>query len=173
MRSDLTDPSCNPLHLGLAFLERWRVYEASVYMAWGDGRLDPAEVTAARAIVHELDLELEGLSPGSLLRVGPPVLADIGLGRLDERGRHLAYATAAWVALCDQREHPAERAILTTLAHRMGLDPGTAFLLETSARLVCAHASTEPRAQYRALLQAVADLFPPSSAPPGGSQRAA
>lgn len=146
--------------LELSFDDRWRIYETLVYMAWGDERLAPSEVTAARVVAEELDLDADELAPGSRLQAGPPLLGDVGLDHLPPYARHVAYATAAWMAFADGYEHPAERAVLTTLRHRMGLDEETAFVLESSALLVSAQGRhTPPRAQYRALLHAIEDVL--------------
>ena len=68
--------------LELSFTERWRIYETVVFMAWGDERLAPSEVSAARVVAEELDLDSVELAPGAVLRAGPPVLADVGLDEL-------------------------------------------------------------------------------------------
>lgn len=150
--------------------EKHRVYETVVYMAWGDQQLAPAEISAARAIAEELQLDAEAGLAQALLRAGPRALADVGLSSLSPRGRRVAYATAAWVAFCDGREHPAERAILETLRYRMGLDPDTATLLEWSALLVVAHASqSSPRARYRALLRSIEHVVTDAWRVPGTS----
>lgn len=143
----------------LEFNERWRIYEVVVYMAWGDERLAPAEISAARAVAEELQLVAADLAAGSVLRAGPPLLGDVGLPNLSRRGRYVAYAVAAWVAFADGYEHPAERAILQTLRYRMSLPDEIASLLESSAMLVTAQASqVSPRVQLRALLHAIEDV---------------
>ena len=110
-------------------------------------------------MAEELDLERAGLAPGSVLRAGPPILADVGLDQLSRRAQHVVCATAAWVSFADGREHPAERAVLLTLRYRMGLEADTASMLEFSAMLTCAQRPvTSPRLRYRALLQAIDDV---------------
>ena len=156
----------------LTVQERWQIYEVAVYTAWGDERLAPDEVSAARAVAEELDLDQTGYSPGSVLRAGPPILADIGLDRLSRRAQHVAYATAAWVSFADGRQHPAERAVLLTLRYRMDLEADTASILEFSALLTCAHRPvTSPRLRYRALLQAIDDVVGVDAHIPGVAVR--
>ena len=146
--------------LELSFDDRRRIYDTLVYMAWGDERLDPSEITLARVVAEELDLDGHGVAAGAVLQGGPPLLGDVGLDRLASGARHVAYATAAWMAFADGYEHPAERAVLTTLRYRLGLDEETAFVLESSALLIGLQGGATPlRAQYRALLHAIEDVL--------------
>lgn len=144
---------------GLSTNDRWGVFEALVYVAWSDDHLAAAEVSSARAVAEELDLDTDPRDPGAVLRSGRLGRRSLDVDGLSEAARHVVFATAVWTALADGYEHPAERATLRMLRMRLGLDDTVAALLDACARL--AHASggsTPPRLAYRALLQAVSDV---------------
>ncbi len=138
--------------------DRWQIYEVLVYMAWGDQRLAPEEISAARSVATVLELDDHARSPGPALRRGPRPLAETLDPVRSPLVRQVAYATAAWMAFADLEEHPAERAVLITLRHRLAIDEDTARWLEATALLTTLQGrEAGRRAQYRALLHAVRD----------------
>ncbi|MGF1466733.1 MAG: hypothetical protein ACFCGT_11425 [Sandaracinaceae bacterium] len=147
-------PTIYPMSLG----ERMSVFRALVFAVWSDQRLVATEVSVCRAVAEELDLfPLHDV--GSLLREGPPTLAELGLTKLGPWARRVAYATASWGCLADFEPDPAERRALNLLRRQLRLSREVAELLDVGAALVQAHRRTAmPRVQYRALLAAVADV---------------
>ena len=144
----------------LSFADRWRIYETAVYVAWADGRLHSQEITAARAIAEELDLDGDLHAAGVVLRRGPPRLVDVGLDMLERSSALLAYGTAAWMSFVDGVEHPTERAALKALARWLAIPGEAGFLLEANALFMSMRGeASNLRTRYRAMRESLHDLL--------------
>ncbi|MFK7985100.1 MAG: hypothetical protein AB8I08_03640 [Sandaracinaceae bacterium] len=141
--------------------ERWTIFDVAAFTMWSDKRLAAAEVSVARAIAEQLDVPLD--QAGARLRGGVDELGELALSPL---GADLAYAVAAWVALADGVEHPAERAVLRMLGYRLGLTRERTTEIESHA-YVCSWDRSGPTAHARfdALVRAIHGLGADSRAP--------
>ena len=111
---------------------RAAVFVALTHMAVADGRLDPEDVDALRAVADLLGLsdvglvELRGASVDT--SSGPP-----SLRKLPFEDRAVAVAWAAWLACADYRATIAEEAVLAQIAVQAGLEPSLAAVLAVLA----------------------------------------
>lgn len=86
------------------------VFDLVVHAAWADGRLDLAEVSAARAAAAWLDPE-GAWAPGRLT-LGPDHDLPAIVSLLGGAEVALAFALATWMTLADGVERPRETALL-------------------------------------------------------------
>ncbi|HEU4411089.1 MAG TPA: hypothetical protein VFS43_37900 [Polyangiaceae bacterium] len=103
--------------------------EVLALASWADGRVSPAELSAARGAAIALALlgPLDGACGALVAR--PRALAELDFGALTTRERQLVLAAAAWMTLVDAKRTPAEGEWLDELARRAELDDETAELL--------------------------------------------
>lgn len=107
--------------------------EALMSVAWADRTLAEQERKAAQAAAMGLGLVLPGDRDLTSPDRKPIPPEDLPVERLNARDRELIYLCAAWMALADEVEDPAETRVLERLQKRMEIADGRAHELKNRA----------------------------------------
>jgi hypothetical protein len=107
--------------------------EALMSVAWADRTLSDHERKAAQAAALGLGLVLPGERDLASPDRRPRAPEELDLTNLGARDRELVFVCAAWMALADEVEDPAETRILERLQGAFGLDDARASWLKDRA----------------------------------------
>ncbi|MEM9190912.1 MAG: hypothetical protein AAGF12_17130 [Myxococcota bacterium] len=146
----------DPLYRRLSAEERKSIYQLLVFSIWSDGKLSAREVRTARLVAEGLQVQ-ELLDAGGVLRRNTSFLTEATIATMSPLSRQVAYATAVWAAVVEERIHRSKARGLRVLRRRLDLDESTANLLELAANLVHAGTTLEPALQYGVLLRTTFD----------------